>query len=70
MKLLLNSENYSPPLATVHQHQWYHGTLDRNESKQILQQFANSMKENYQPETAPADAESNQEETDKTLVSY
>lgn len=31
-----------PPQPTTFKSQWYHGTLDRNEAKSLLQEYANN----------------------------
>lgn len=41
------SEEYNYPPASVYKFQWYHGTLDRTESNQILRQFAKSLVERH-----------------------
>lgn len=39
-------DKYTPAAPTVHKHEWYHGTLNRNESGKILRQFIKTMKDN------------------------
>ena len=41
--IILIPEAYTPLPATVYQFQWYHGTLDRIESNQILKKFATTL---------------------------
>lgn len=54
-------EHYTPPPALVHQSQWYHGTLDRSESNQILRKFAMNMSENRKLEISTGAAVSDDE---------
>lgn len=74
-KVVAFLENYTPPPATVYKFQWYHGTLDRNESNKILKQYASSMgfKDNYSNKTDPdasAEDENTNSDTEKFLVSF
>lgn len=43
-------------MPTVHQYQWYHGTLDRNESNQLIIQYTNNMPEQEQSEVLTDDS--------------
>lgn len=72
------ADNYTPSPALVHQSQWYHGTLDRSESNQILRKYAKNMNENRKSEssagggaaTATSDDENgNANENEKELLS-
>lgn len=38
-------ESFTPPTPSVSEHQWYHGTLDRSESNQVLLKYAKSLTE-------------------------
>lgn len=58
---LFHAENYTPPPALVYQSQWYHGTLDRSESNQILRKYAKNMIENRKSELSTAAAASDDE---------
>lgn len=62
-------ENYKPPTPNVHEYQWYHGTLDRNESKQIILQYANNF--DYKDHRGESGAVANTNETpDEIDVNY
>lgn len=37
------TESYTPPTPNVHRYQWYHGTLDRAESNQMVLQYATTQ---------------------------
>lgn len=49
---LFRAGNYTPGPADVHQSQWYHGTLDRNESNQILRKYAKNMSDSKKIESS------------------
>lgn len=60
-------ESYAPLPATTFRNQWYHGTLDRNEAKHMLQEFANNR---FQKEIANETHETNGESIDHTSGTF
>lgn len=53
----------------VHQFQWYHGTLDRNESHDIITQYANQMPEHEQNDIVNDDLLEEGDVSDMQLLS-